>query len=77
MARLTVPFLAVYRDRDRVIPVQRSVAVLLQALQEAPSGDVNIKIIPDADHDIRTPASPEFAPEYVELLANWVKQRAR
>ena len=48
--RLRVPLLAIYGERDAVVPVQPSVAVLEQALERGGHRDLTVQIIPFADH---------------------------
>ncbi len=47
---LRIPMLAVYGDRDAVVPVKRSVLALQRALQDTGHKDLDIQIIPFADH---------------------------
>lgn len=47
---LRLPMLAVYGDRDALVPVKRSVLALQQALQDTGHQDLDIQVIPYADH---------------------------
>ena len=47
---LRVPMLAVYGERDAVVPVLRSVKALKRELQQGGHQDLDIHIIPFADH---------------------------
>ena len=47
---LRLPMLAVYGDRDALVPVKRSVLALQKVLQDTGHQDLNIQIIPYADH---------------------------
>ena len=48
--QLRIPMLAVWGDRDSVVPVQRSVAVLRGVLPKGGSSILDVKIVPFADH---------------------------
>ena len=47
---LRLPMLAVYGERDALVPVQRSVAALQQVLQDGGRQNLDVHIIPFADH---------------------------
>ncbi len=47
---LRVPMLAVYGDRDALVPVQRSVDALRRVLKKGGHRGLDLKIIPFADH---------------------------
>ncbi len=47
---LRVPMLAVYGERDAVVPVTKSVSALKRVLQQGGHQDLDVRIIPFADH---------------------------
>ena len=47
---LRIPMLAVFGERDAVVPVKRSVLALQRALQDTGHQELDIQIIPYADH---------------------------
>ena len=47
---LHIPMLAVYGDRDAVVPVQRSVEALRGVLKKGGHGMLDVKVVPFADH---------------------------
>jgi dienelactone hydrolase len=85
-ARIKVPVLAFFGDRDNVVPVQESVERIDRALKQARNADVTIKVYPDADHIIKlrfgerpdTGGKWDWArpvPGYIELMINWTLER--
>lgn len=81
VARLGVPVLAVFGERDRLVPVDASAARLTAALAAAPESAV--RILPGADHTLHvwTDADgrgpwPHLADGLPELLTSWISDRA-
>jgi pimeloyl-ACP methyl ester carboxylesterase len=68
-ARVRVPALLFFGERDSWSPVQPSV----EAWRAAP--DAEIVIVPDAEHDMTLPDGT-FAPEYERRLVEWLRARA-
>jgi pimeloyl-ACP methyl ester carboxylesterase len=77
LERVTCPVLAVFGERDPLVPAAESAAIFERAFAVAGNRDVTIHIFPDADHRIRTGNPPEFAPGYLTLLADWLTQHTR
>jgi pimeloyl-ACP methyl ester carboxylesterase len=65
--RVRVPTLSFYGELDSWAPVEASV----QAWQEARGADVELVVIPGAEHDL-TLADGSFAPEYERKLVDWL-----
>lgn len=83
-AQVKVPMLAVFGDRDAFVPVERSVALLRQALAEAGNRDHQITILDHAAHGLwatdldsghKAALSPGFHADYFPTLVRWLKAR--
>lgn len=85
-ARIRVPVLAVYGERDNVVPVKQSVERIEGALKQGGNKDVTIKLYRDGDHTIklRLGERPDTggkwdwarpAPGYLDLLTDWTRRR--
>ena len=77
LERVTQPLLAIFGERDPLVPVQRSVTIFERALAKAGNSDVTIRVFPDADHGIEIGDSGDFAPDYLETMVDWIWQRVR
>jgi dienelactone hydrolase len=79
-AKVDVPALLVYGERDDLIPVNRSVEIINRLFVGKPDL-LSVKVYPNANHLIRTiPASQsfewsKFAGGYLENLIAWIKQK--
>jgi pimeloyl-ACP methyl ester carboxylesterase len=69
--QVRVPTLAFYGADDSWTPVEPSVA----AWRKARGDDVEIVVIPGAEHDLALPDGT-LAPEYEQTLVGWLVQRA-
>jgi uncharacterized protein len=66
-AQVRVPTLAFYGEADSWTPVPPSV----EAWREARGGDVELVVIPQAEHDLSLPDGT-LAPEYERRLVDWL-----
>ncbi len=69
------PVLAIFGERDWVVPVRASVAAYEAALTRAGNRDFTITVFPDANHRIYSDHRGEFAPAFLETLTHWILQR--
>lgn len=88
---IKVPLLAVFGQKDRLIPVKESTERLLLLLTESGHNDFTIRVFPDAGHGVQLVDSsqakaaggansqptqiPTPAPGYWELVTEWIKKR--
>ena len=76
LARLDVPFLALYGKLDVVVPVEASVEALITALRPAERDDVQIRVLPGATHSLDNPPG-QRAPGYVSGVMEWLARGLR
>jgi pimeloyl-ACP methyl ester carboxylesterase len=69
-ARLRVPTLLFYGEADSWTPVDSSVT----AWREARGDEVEIVVIPEAEHDLTLP-NGTLSPDYEQTLVNWLAQQ--
>jgi uncharacterized protein len=69
LARVRVPTLAFYGEADSWTPVPESV----EAWREARGDDVEIVVIPAAEHELALPDGT-LAPEYERTLVDWLSR---
>ncbi|MCP4415030.1 MAG: GNAT family N-acetyltransferase [Chloroflexi bacterium] len=73
LTKVRCPVLAIFGEKDRSVPVEKSIALYKKYLQEAGNKDVTIELFPDADHVIQV--NDDFAPGYFEIINNWLKMK--
>jgi pimeloyl-ACP methyl ester carboxylesterase len=75
LERISCPVLAIFGERDPLVPVEKSVAIFERAMSGNP--DLTIRVFPNADHRIRTGDPLAFAPGYLDLLGDWLQQHTQ
>jgi pimeloyl-ACP methyl ester carboxylesterase len=75
LARIRCPFLAIFGELDPLLPAYKSAQICGQTLREAGNRDATIVIFPHGNHRILLPETGEFAPGYLDLVADWAAQR--
>ena len=71
---LRLPMLAIYGDRDALVPVKRSVLALQQVLQDTGHHDLDIQIIPYADHSFVDWTFNQRI-KIEETIIDWINER--
>jgi pimeloyl-ACP methyl ester carboxylesterase len=77
---LRVPALFLFGDKDQLIPVAESVAVIRRVLAEDSHHDFTIREFPNDDHGMRLTAgepSGEIDPEYLKTMREWLATHVR
>lgn len=81
-AKVTVPMLGVFGDRDAFVPVERSVTLLRQALTQAGNRDHQITVLDHAAHGLwatdldsghKAATTAGFHADYFPTLARWME----
>jgi pimeloyl-ACP methyl ester carboxylesterase len=70
MARLRCPVLAVFGRDDPIVPVEQSVSVFREAVDD--HGALDVEVMPGAGHRLEVDPSGRLAPGYLEMLAAWI-----
>lgn len=73
--RVHCPALAIWGERDTVLPVPEVVVRTEAALTRAGNPDITIRVFPGAKHGIELVETGEFAPGYLELITSWTLKR--
>ncbi len=69
------PVLAIFGECDQQLPTGKSAAIFEQALRKGGNPAVTIGVFAHADHGIKI-ADPEgFAPGYLELMTDWIREQ--
>jgi len=71
LTKVHCPVLAIFGEDDTSVPVEKSVALYQQYLNEAGNKAVTIKVFPKASHTIRVDGV--FASGYFELMLDWLQ----
>lgn len=77
LERIACPVLAIFGERDTLVPVDESVRIFRDALGKANNDDVTIRVFPEADHRIRAGNPNGFAGGYLDTMADWLRARVR
>lgn len=79
--KVTVPVLAIWGDRDTVVPVEKSRGMIEGALGKAGNKDLTVKIMPGVDHGNNVVAKggewdfPRANEEYDRIIIDWTLKR--
>jgi uncharacterized protein len=76
LRRLRAPALFLFGAEDRLIPVERSAAVIRDVLTQSGHADFTIRVFGRDDHGIYDP-SGSIDPRYLEAMRNWLVERVR
>jgi pimeloyl-ACP methyl ester carboxylesterase len=71
---LRIPMLAVYGDRDAVVPVERSIEVLRDALNKGGARNLDVQVVPFADHSF-TDWTFKQRIKIEETIVQWIVAR--
>ena len=71
---LRVPMLALYGDRDALVPVQRSVEALRRVLKQGGHRNLDIQVVPFADHSFTDWTFKERI-KIEETIVEWILER--
>jgi dipeptidyl aminopeptidase/acylaminoacyl peptidase len=77
---LSVPALFIFGDKDVVVPVEPSVAIIRQTLTDAGHRSFSIVVFPGADHGMFVTAAEggrTLVPGYLDAIENWLQKTLR
>jgi pimeloyl-ACP methyl ester carboxylesterase len=76
--RISVPVLAVWAEKDRIVPSRRSYELIQAALRRGQNNQATLVILPDADHNLSLVRAddqewdwPRIAPDLETHIADW------
>jgi pimeloyl-ACP methyl ester carboxylesterase len=75
LAQVRCPLLAVFGERDPLLPAWESAQIYGKALREAGNTDATVVVFPQGNHSIRVDGGNAFAVGYLDLLADWAAHR--
>jgi pimeloyl-ACP methyl ester carboxylesterase len=74
LSRAHAPFLALYGENDRLVPIEASIEVLRSTV---PPNRLSVEVFPEADHWIRVGDPPELARGYVETVLGFLESHSQ
>jgi hypothetical protein len=87
LAKVTVPVLALFGEKDVQVPPEFNVEPLKAALEKAGNEDVSVTVIPGANHLFKaaetgspneyTQLPHEFAPGVIDTIVGWVTEQVK
>lgn len=74
--KLNMPVLAIWGEKDPIIPVEKSKQLISEALSRNGNHRYTMKIFPNANHEIKIKAGPlaMVAPGSTEFIQQWVRE---
>lgn len=79
LRQVTCPFLGIWGALDLLVPVEKSVRLTRQALEEAGNTHFELKIFPQANHGMRgvtednlSDRGTEFVPKLFDTMTDWL-----
>jgi dienelactone hydrolase len=76
---LHVPVLFLFGDQDRLVPVERSIAIIRETLAGSGNRDFTIRVLHNADHGmhlVSENANGMVDPEYLDTMQKWLGAHA-
>lgn len=71
LRRIHCPTLAVFGERDVLVPVRRSICILEETVAPVDPA-LTIHVFPEADHRLKVGDPPMFAPGYFAFTTSWI-----
>ena len=84
LRQVRCPVLAIYGERDTLVPARQSADMWRSTLKQSGNTDVTVKIFSDGDHGLRettggtlkdVPTSRGFVSGYFETQRSWALER--
>jgi len=71
LAKIKIPWLNIYAEFDRAVPVDASIKIMKEKMASAGNKDFEIKIIPNADHSFRDVKTKKYCRVEQEVI-DWI-----
>ena len=71
LEQVRVPVLALWGERDELVPVAESRAAVEGAFARGENRNVTYRVFAGADHSMNTQSGPQPSPEYLEAMLEW------
>ena len=71
LEQVRVPVLALWGERDELVPVAESRAAVEGAFARGGNRNVTYRVFAGADHSMNTQSEPQSSPEYLETMLEW------
>lgn len=75
LGRIRCPVLALFGERDDLVPVAISAEDFRRIFARDDAPELTIRIFPEADHRIRVGPEKEFAPGYLDTMVDWLQRQ--
>ncbi len=69
--QLNIPWLSLYGEWDRVVPVDESIKNIEREMKEGGNSSYEIVVVPKADHNLRNVETREWYPMFANLIG-WI-----
>jgi dipeptidyl aminopeptidase/acylaminoacyl peptidase len=75
LEQVRVPVLAIWGERDELVPVAESRAAVERAFARGGNRNVTYRVFAEADHSMNTQSGPQPSPEYLETMLEWALEQ--
>ncbi len=77
LSRISCPTLALFGEKDDLVPVAQSVEIFDRAFARPDAPPLTIRVFPTADHRIGVGDDGAFAGGYLEMMSDWLREQIR
>ncbi len=74
LAKVKVPWISIYAEFDKAVPVEASIRIMRQQMALAENEDYEIRVIPDVDHGFKNVKTKKYI-RVEELAIDWVLEK--
>jgi len=76
LERVRCPVLAIFGECDWQLPARASAEIFERALRGGGNSDATVRVFPKANHGIAIADPAGLAPGYLDLMTDWLRERA-